>query len=133
MIDIAELKKLHKDLTQRIQAQHRITIKVKSFEVEEKVYLQTNNIKIKQKSKKLNHKSIEPFMIKRNVKNLSYELDLSTKMRIHLIFHTFMLQHCDQTISTQITETLIESDNEYKVKAILRKKTISETPHYLIK
>jgi len=133
MIDIAELKKLHKDLTQRIQTQHRITIKVKSFEVEEKVYLQTNNIKIKQKSKKLNHKSIEPFIIKRNVKNLSYELDLSTKMRIHLIFHTFMLQHCDQTTSTQITETLIESDNEYKVKAILRKRTISETPHYLIK
>jgi len=72
-------------------------------------------------------------MIKRNVKNLSYKLNLLTKMRIHLIFHTFMLQCCDQTISTQIIETLVELNNKYKVKTILKKKTISETPHYLIK
>jgi hypothetical protein len=72
-------------------------------------------------------------MIKRNVKDLSYELNLSTKMRIHLTFHAFMLQCCDQTISTQIAETSVELNNKYKVKAILKKRTINEAPHYLIK
>jgi len=36
-----------------------------------------NNIQMKKKSKKLMNKSIESFMIKRNIKKLSYELDLS--------------------------------------------------------
>jgi len=47
MIDITELKKLHKDLTQKIQTQQETTIKVKFFEVKQKVYLRIDNIKIK--------------------------------------------------------------------------------------
>ena len=97
------------------------------------MYLQTDNIKTKQKSKKLNHKNIESFRILKNIKSLSYELKLSMKMKIHFIFHVFMLQWCNQDLSKQIIETLIESDNKYKVKTILRKRTISEKSHYLIK
>jgi len=48
--------------------------------VEERVYLRMNNIHVKQRSKKLNNKSIELFEIKRNIKGLSYELDLLKKM-----------------------------------------------------
>jgi len=48
--------------------------------IEEKVYLRTDNIHIKQRSKKLNNKSIEPFEVKRNIKRLSYELDLLKEM-----------------------------------------------------
>jgi len=44
-----------------------------------------------------------------------------------------MLQHCNQTISLQITETLIESDEEYEIENILEKRMISEKAHYLIK
>jgi hypothetical protein len=77
--DIAEIKKLHKDLTNRIQQQTEQTTEVKPFVVEERVYLRTNNIHVKQRSKKLNNKSIKPFKIKRNIK-LSYELDLLKKM-----------------------------------------------------
>jgi hypothetical protein len=40
----------------------------KTFVVEERVYLRTNNIHVKQRSKKLNNKSIKPFKIKRNIK-----------------------------------------------------------------
>ena len=72
-------------------------------------------------------------MIKRNIKNLSYELDLSKNMRIHSVFHAFMLQSCDQFISLQIKPTLIESNEEYKVERILDKKIISEIAHYLVK
>jgi hypothetical protein len=78
---------LHKDLTNRIQQQTEQTTEVKPFVVEERVYLRTNNIHVKQRSKKLNNKSIKPFKIKRNIKGLSYELDLLKKMQIHSVFH----------------------------------------------
>ena len=106
---------------------------VTSYKVDERVYLWTNNIKIKRASKKLDHWSIESFMIKRNIKNLSYELDLSVNMRIHSVFHAFMLQSCNQFIPLQTQSTSIKSDEEYEVERILGKKTISETAHYLVK
>jgi len=71
---------LHKDLANRIQQQSRQTTEVKPFAVEERVYLRTNNIHVKQQSKKLNNKSIEPFKVKRNIKELSYKLDLLKEM-----------------------------------------------------
>jgi len=46
-LNIAEIKKLHRDLTNRIQQQPEQTTEVKSFEVEERVYLRTNNIHVK--------------------------------------------------------------------------------------
>ncbi len=99
ILNIAEIKKLHKDLTSRIQQQKEQTTEVKPFMIEERVYLRTNNIYVKQRSKKLNNKSIKLFKIKRNIKRLSYELDLLKKMQIHSVFHAFMLQCCNQFIS----------------------------------
>jgi len=101
--------------------------------IEERVYLRTNNIHVKQRSKKLNNKSIEPFKIKRNIKGLSYKLDLLKKMQIHPIFHASMLQCCNQFIPLQTIETFVESDKEYQVKNILKKRMISGKTHYLIK
>jgi len=98
ILDIAEIKKLHRDLMNRIQQQSEQTTEVKSFEVEERVYLRMNNIHVKQRSKKLNNRSIKLFKVKRNIKELSYELDLLKEMRIHSIFHAFMLQCCNQFI-----------------------------------
>jgi len=132
-LNIAEIKKLHRDLTNRIQQQTEQTTEVKPFVIKEKVYLRTNNIHVKQRSKKLNNKSIELFKIKRNIKRLSYKLDLLKKMRIHSVFHAFMLQCCNQFIPLQINEMFVESDKEYQVENILEKQMISEKAHYLIK
>jgi len=44
-----------------------------------------------------------------------------------------MLQHCNQTISLQTTETPVELNKEYKIENILEKRMISEEAHYLIK
>ena len=132
-IDISELKKLHQDLVQMLQTQSGRITTVISYKIDERVYLWTDNIKIKWVSKKLDHQSIGPFMIKRNIKDLSYELDLSMNMRIHSVFHAFMLQLCDQFILLQTQPTLIKPDEEYEVERILGKKIISETAHYLVK
>jgi len=120
ILNIAEIKKLHRDLTNKIQQQTRQTTEIKSFVIEERVYLRTNNIYIKQRSKKLNNKSIKSFKIKRNIKKLSYKLNLFKKMQIHSIFHAFMLQCCNQFISLQITETFVKFNEEYKVENILK-------------
>jgi len=132
-LNIAEIKKLHKDLTNRIQQQTEQTTEVKSFVVEERVYLRTNNIHVKRRSKKLNNKSIKPFKIKRNIKGLSYELDLLKEMQIHSVFHVFMLQCCNQFISLQIIKTSVKPDEEYQVENILEKRMISGKTHYLVK
>ncbi len=97
----------------RIQQQTEWTTKVKSFEIEERVYLRANNIHVKWRSKKLNNKSIKLFEIKWNFKKISYELDLSKKMWIHSVFHTFMLQCYNQFISLQITKTFVKFNKEY--------------------
>jgi len=133
ILDIAEIKKLHRDLMNRIQQQSRQTTEIKPFVVEERVYLRTNNIHVKQRSKKLNNKSIKLFEIKRNIKGLSYELDLLKKMRIHSVFHAFMLQCCNQFIPLQTTEMFVEPDKEYQVENILEKRMVSGKAHYLIK
>ena len=133
IINVMKLKWLHKDLNKWLQTQCRKSIMIKLYKIEKKIYLQTNNIKIKQKSKKLNHKNIESFMILKNMKNLSYKLKLSIKIKIHSVFHAFMLQWCDQDISIQITEISIETDNKYEVETILKKRMISRESHYLIK
>jgi len=117
----------------RIQQQSRQTTEIKPFVVEERVYLRTNNIHVKQRSKKLNNKSIKPFKIKRNIKGLSYKLDLLKKMRIHPVFHASMLQCCNQFIPLQTTETSVELNKEYQVENILEKRMINEKAHYLIR
>jgi len=133
ILDITEIKKLHRDLTNRIQQQSRQMTEVKPFEVEERVYLRMNNIHVKRRSKKLNNKSIKLFKIKRNIKGISYELDLLKKMQIHSVFHAFMLQCCNQSIPLQTIKTSVELNEEYEVENILRKRMISGKAHYLIK
>ncbi len=133
ILNIAEIKKLHKDLTNRIQQQTGQTTEVKPFEVEERVYLRTNNIHVKQRSKKLNNKSIEPFKIKRNIKKISYKLDLLKEMQIHPVFHASMLQCCNQFIPLQTIKTSVKLNEKYKVEDILKKWMISRKTHYLIK
>jgi len=73
-------KEVAQGLTNRIQQQSEQTTEIRPFAVEERVYLRTNNIHVKQQSKKLNNKSIEPFKVKRNIKGLSYKLDLLKEM-----------------------------------------------------
>jgi len=81
----------------------------------------------------LKSKSIESFKIVRDIKKLSYELDLLKKMQIHSVFHAFMLQHCNQTILLQITETPVKLNEEYEIENILEKRMIRGEAHYLVK
>ena len=80
ILDIADMRKLHANLMIKIQQQTEQKTDAEPFKVKEKVYLRTDNIWVKDKSKKLMNKSIELFKVVWNIKKLSYELSLSQEM-----------------------------------------------------
>jgi hypothetical protein len=63
------------------------------------IYLLRRNIKITRPSDKLDLKKIGPFKVKRNIRNISFELKLLPTMRIYLIFHFLLLKPAHPDIS----------------------------------
>ena len=61
------------------------------YKVGNEVFLSTRNIKTEQPSKKLDHKNIYPFKIKKLV-GLLYQLELPHTMKIHDVFHSNLFQ-----------------------------------------
>jgi hypothetical protein len=56
------------------------------------VYLLRRNIKTIRLSDKLDHKKFGPFKVKRNIKDISYELHLPFTIRIYSIFYISLLE-----------------------------------------
>jgi hypothetical protein len=71
------------------------------FRKKDLVYLLRRNIKIIRPSDKLNHKKFGPFKVKRNIKNISYELHLLPTIRIYPVFHISLLELADLDIPTR--------------------------------
>jgi hypothetical protein len=59
------------------------------------IYLLRRNIKTTRPNDKLDHKKFGPFKIKRNIKNISYELHLLLTIKIHPVFHISLLESAD--------------------------------------
>jgi len=94
------------------------------------VYLLTKNLKIKKKSKKLDHIKVESFFIKAIKESINYELDLPKNAKVFLVFHISLLKLVDS--STPIQETFhykSQKKNRFEVKKILKKKD----QQYLVK
>jgi hypothetical protein len=62
------------------------------FRERDLVYLLRRNIKTIRSNNKFNHKKFGPFKVKRNIKNISYELYLLLTIRIYFIFYIFLLE-----------------------------------------
>ncbi len=87
------------------------------------MYLLTKNLKIRKKSKKLNHVKIESFFIKVIKKSVNYELDLPKNAKVFLVFHISLLKSVD--FSTSIQKTFYyysQKKNRFEVEKILEKK-----------
>jgi hypothetical protein len=59
------------------------------------VYLLRRNIKIIRPSNKLDHKKFGSFKIKRNIKDISYELHFPLIIRIYPVFYISLLEPAD--------------------------------------
>lgn len=64
---------------------------IPGYEVGDKVYLVTTNIKTKRPMKKLDDKKIGPFTITEKVSSHAYRLKLPSTMKIHNVFHVNLL------------------------------------------
>ena len=67
-----------------------------------KIYLLRKNIKIIKLSNKLDYVKIGPFRILKNIKGVSFKLDLPNIIKIHPVFHAFFLKPADNTTPTAI-------------------------------
>jgi hypothetical protein len=62
------------------------------FRERDLVYLLRRNIKTTRPSDKLDYKKFGPFRVKRNIKNISYELYLLLTIKIYFIFYISLLE-----------------------------------------
>ncbi len=61
------------------------------YKVEDMIWLFIKNVKIERSFRKLNHKMIESYKIKKILRNVC-QLNLSSSMKIHDTFHTSLLK-----------------------------------------
>ena len=140
---VEQLIILHKKLSMNLQF---ISFRAKRYydrdrseeinlKVGDKAYVLRRNMKTARQSNKLDHVKIESFKILRNIKNTSYEFELSDTMkRKHSVFHVSLLESAhSETSNIIISKKYIESNEKYEVENILNKQLIDEKPHYLMK
>jgi hypothetical protein len=70
-------------------------LKGSRFRKKDLIYLLRRNIKTIRLSNKLDHKKFGPFKVKRNVKNISYELHFPFTIRIYPVFYISLLELAD--------------------------------------
>ena len=144
ILQIEQLTLLHKELQKNIQflvkrsALYANKKRDKDFTLKEenKVYLLRRNIKTKRSSNKLNHIKLKLIRILKAKKSVNFKLNLLTLMRIHSIFHIFLLKPADPDTLIQTESSEIDSENqnvEYEVKNILNQQKIKNQSYYLIK
>ena len=74
------------------------------------VYLAIKNIITKKPSKKLDHKYLKLYKVIKKISKNNYQLDLPSKIRIHLIFYISLLE---DAINVELINT---GRNNVKVK-----------------
>lgn len=126
MVD--RLKNLHKDLiefikiTQNQQAKYyNIKHKRVEYEVGDKIYLLSQNIRTQHPSKKLDWKHLGPYPILEQIEIQIYRLKFLSFMKIHSVFHVSLL---DRFIESDIPEhiqppspsVIVKDQVEYEVE-----------------
>ena len=94
------------------------------------MYFFTTNLKTTRSNKKLNHIKIESFFIKKTKKSINYELQFSSNIKIHSMFHVSFLKLVDLSTSMQITfHYESEKKDKFKIEKILKR----QNQNYLVK
>ena len=62
------------------------------YQLGDRVWLSTKNLQTERPSKKLDHKQIGPFRVRKVIGTSAYELELPASMKIHPVFHSSLLR-----------------------------------------
>ena len=128
----ARLKKAQKAQTKYYNKNHT----PRKFKAGEKVYLNSKNIESTRSSKKLDYKYYGLFEIKELVKKQVYRLKLPKKVKIHDVFHVFLLEPYKKTNDSNIPVPLpivVEKKDKYKIEKILDSRIHREKLQYFVK
>ena len=122
----------------RAKMMERTTRKTKPFKVNDKVWLESRNLKIPYQSRKLAPKREGPFTIKEVLGPVTYRLTLPRQWKIHNVFHAALLTPFKETSFHGTTDTrpppdLIEGEQEYEVEALLAHRKFRGRLQYLVK
>ena len=107
----------------QVKAANKHQKEAPTYRVSDMIWLSTKNIKTEKPSKKLNHKTIDPYKVKELVESL-YRLDLPTSMRIYDIFHPNLLQPTTTNplpgqYNSPLLPIVVDDKEEWKVDNIL--------------
>ena len=105
--------------------------KERIFQKENKVYLSIKNLNLKDEMKKLRHTAKGPFLIKRNIKNVAYELRI-LETKIHKTFNVNSLIMTDLTISITKALKVKNKEKKYEVNKILEKRKVKRRTEFFI-
>jgi hypothetical protein len=106
------------------------------YQFEDTIWLFIKNIKIERSFRKLNHKWIDSYKIKRILKR-ACQLDLFSSMKIHDTFHTFLLRFATidsfiEQIQSSSFSIMIEEEEKYEIDDILNNRYHYEKLQYRI-
>ncbi len=128
------LMKLWKWVAEQQAKYYNAHHKVASFQMKNKVLLQSINIHTLQSKKKIDHRQLRSFRILKKIDTQAYKLELSEKYdAIHSIFHVSLLKFwhsCDENSKLQII--LIKEKEKWKIKKILDQRIRNEKIEYLV-
>ena len=137
------MKDLHNDLRMSIQKRNetmtaqanRYRKEAPSFNIGDKVYLSTRNLRIKKGlTKKLDQTRIGPFRIKSAKGRNAFELELPTDARVHPVFNVQLLEPADPDTPVQTTmQHESYEETEFEVESIVDHRKILGITEFLIK
>src|SRR6202021_1665667 len=103
----------------------------------DKICVDSQNVTTTAPSKKLADKQLGPFVVKKKISDLNYELDLPDKYAIHPVFHeTFLSPYQETTIPGRVNPPPppieVEGEEEYVVDRIIDARLWRGPKQYLV-
>ena len=139
------LKSIHEDLTELIKvtqnpqaryydARHKHV----EYNVGDKVWLMSSNIRTQCPSKKLDWKRLGPYPIVEKIGTQAYRLQLPPSLKVHPVFHVSLLDPYKESEIPGRTQPppppiVIEDQFEYEVEEILNSCLVRNRLFYLVK
>ncbi|TPX48045.1 hypothetical protein SeLEV6574_g02282 [Synchytrium endobioticum] len=107
------------------------------FKVKDEVMVSTKNVRTERPTKKLDYKWMGPYLIKRKINNVAYEVELPRNIRIHPVFHVSLLKRYIRPtdLSRQLPKPppiQVADEDGYVIKEILDVRRRGKGFEYLI-
>ncbi len=109
-----------------------------SYQVGQKVWLDTKNISWPRPSRKLSELRTGPFKVVRQISPLAYEINIPKTWHVHPVFHVSLLRPAiiNETLHPEPPEPppeLIHGEEEYEAESILQHRGTKRRREYLVK